>query len=204
MQIGFYFDQCRCTGCYTRIVACKDWHDVPCGPVSWMRVKSIERGKYPDLFLAYLICSCYHCSEPGCLSACPANAINKREQDGIVLVDGEKCLGKDSCDMCLRACLYSAPQFGVGQHAKMQKCDFCLGRLAENKKPICVDACPMRALDVGPLDELRAKYGDIRQAEGFAYSEKVIPSIIFKPKKDAKGRSVRKVEVIPHAEKLQG
>ena len=65
---------------------------------------------------------------------------------------------------------------------KMQKCDLCLERLGENKNPICVDACIMHALEADPMDELRARHGDIRHAEGFAHSETVIPSIIFKPK----------------------
>jgi len=51
MQMGFYFDQTRCTGCFTCVVACKDWHDVPPGPASWMRVTTVEKGKYPDLFV---------------------------------------------------------------------------------------------------------------------------------------------------------
>ena len=64
----------------------------------------------------------------------------------------------------------------------MEKCDLCVERLAEGKNPICVDACPMRALDAGPLEELIAKYGNVREATGFVYSEDCIPSIIFKPK----------------------
>jgi anaerobic dimethyl sulfoxide reductase subunit B (iron-sulfur subunit) len=38
MQLAFYFDQTRCTGCYTCVVACKDWHDIPAGPASWMLI----------------------------------------------------------------------------------------------------------------------------------------------------------------------
>jgi len=121
------------------------------------------------------------CIEPTCVPACPVNAISKRELDGIVVVDREACLGKDNCDMCLQACPYDAPQFGAEENAKMQKCDLCLDRWAENKKPICIDACPLRALDAGPLDELKAKYGDIKEAEGFTYSTEVIPSIVSKP-----------------------
>ena len=86
--------------------------------------------------------------------------------------------------MCLSACPYDAPQFGVEENAKMQKCHYCIERLAENKKPACVDACTMRALDAGPMEELRRKYADIRDAEGFVYSEKLIPSVVFKPKKE--------------------
>jgi anaerobic dimethyl sulfoxide reductase subunit B (iron-sulfur subunit) len=65
----------------------------------------------------------------------------------------------------------------------MQKCDLCIERLLTELKPICVAACPMRALDVGPIDELIRKYGEVREAEGFVYSPKVKPSIIFKAKK---------------------
>ena len=183
MQWGFYFDQTRCVGCYTCVVSCKDWHDVPAGPASWIRVKTLEKGKYPDLFVAFLVATCLHCFKPNCVSACPVNAIVKREQDGIVMVDMETCLGK-SCQLCLESCPYDAPQFGAEENAKMQKCDLCMERWTEGKKPICVDACPMRALDAGPIEELRAKYGDIREAEGFVYSEDLAPSIIFKPRKD--------------------
>src|SRR5512139_1082759 len=104
MQIIFYFDQGRCAGCYACVVACKDWHDVPAGPANWIRVKAIEGGKYPEPFLAYLLARCCHCAKPACVSACPMGAISKSERDGIVTVDREKCLGRDSCEQCLEAC----------------------------------------------------------------------------------------------------
>lgn len=197
MQMGFYFDQTRCTGCYSCGVACKDWHNIPAGSANWTRVITIEKGKYPDLFVTSLTTGCYHCAEPACVSACPVGAISKRKQDGIVVVDREACLGKDNCDMCLQACPYDAPQFGAEENAKMQKCDFCLVRLVENKKPICVDACPVRALDAGPIEELRAKYGNIREAEGFVYSDELIPSVVFKAKRDTKGLTAQKIVVAP-------
>ena len=197
MQMGFYFDQTRCTGCDACIVACKDWHDVPAGPASWIRIRTIEKGKYPDLFVASLFTSCYHCLEPACLKACPVNAISKRKQDGIVAVDRESCLGQDNCQSCLDSCPYDVPQFGSEENAKMQKCGLCLERLAGNRKPICVDACPMRALDAGAIEELRAKYGDNREAEGFVYADKLTPAITFKPRKDIKGLPVQRIEVAP-------
>ncbi len=197
MQRGFYFDQTRCTGCFTCIVACKDWNNVDAGPASWRRVITIEKGKYPHLFVAFLSTACHHCVEPTCASACPVDAISKREHDGVVVVDREACLGKDNCDMCLQVCPYDAPQFGAEKNAKMQKCNFCLDRLAENKKPACVDACPMRAMDAGPIEELMTKYGDIREAEGFVCNEELIPSVVFKPKKDTQGLTLQKVESVP-------
>ncbi len=197
MQYGFYIDQTRCTGCFTCVVACRDWHDVLAGPASWIRVKTIEKGKYPDLFVAFLPVPCYHCLKPACVPFCPVNAITKREEDGIVMVDRDACLGKEDCGLCLEACPYDATQFGTEENAKMQKCDLCTDRWAEGKKPICVDACPMRALDAGPIDELRAKYCDDKYAEDFVYSEDLAPSVTFKPKKDTRGLVVQKIEITP-------
>ena len=188
-QLGFYLDQSRCSGCYTCTVACKDWNDIPAGPVAWRWVVCLEDGKYPNPRVLNLSLSCLHCANPLCVEACPVDAISKREEDGIVVVDADKCLGKDNCDMpCKEACPYAAPQFGPEQNAKIQKCDFCLERWAEDKKPICVDACPLRALDAGPLEELKAKYGDIREVEGFAHSAKATPAIVFKPHPKATSR----------------
>jgi anaerobic dimethyl sulfoxide reductase subunit B (iron-sulfur subunit) len=184
MQIGFYFDQSRCIGCYTCVVACKDWHDIPAGPVSWRRVLTIEKGKFPNPFVAFLSMTCFHCVQPLCVRVCPSGAISKVNENGVVVVDKELCQGKNTCRLCQEACPYDAPQFGAEQNAKMQMCNLCLDRLAANKNPICVDACPMMALDTGPIKELKAKYGEIREATGFVYSEEAGPSIIFKPKKD--------------------
>lgn len=54
----------------------------------------------------------------------------------------------------------------------MQKCDLCRERLEQEQQAICVEACPMYALDAGPLDELEKKYGDVKKAAGFVYSER--------------------------------
>jgi anaerobic dimethyl sulfoxide reductase subunit B (iron-sulfur subunit) len=187
MQLGFYFDQTRCTGCGTCIVACKDWNDVPAGPESWMRIITIEKGDRHDLFVARMISPCYHCATPLCASVCPAGVIVKRKDDGIVWVDRELCLGGDACGRCRLACPYHAPQFPAGENAGMRKCDLCLDRWTQNQRPICVMACPTRALDAGPIEELRGKAGSAREAEGFVYSDEVAPSILFKAKKDPAG-----------------
>ena len=182
MEIGFYIDQTRCIGCYTCAVSCKDWHDIPAGPANWMRVSTIERGKYPQPFITFLPVPCYHCAEPACVSACPVNAITKRREDGIVLVDREDCIGGDGCRLCLEDCPYQAPQFGAEENPKMQKCDLCLERWQEEKKPICVMACPMEALDAGDFEELKARYGEVRDATGFVYSTKTRPTVTLRPR----------------------
>jgi anaerobic dimethyl sulfoxide reductase subunit B len=203
MQIAFYFDQNLCTGCDVCIVACKNWHDVPPGPASWRRVTTIEKGTYPDVFLAFLATSCYHCANPACITACPANAITKRQTDGVVVVDRDSCIGKDAWGFCKEACPYDAPQFGAENDARMQICNFCYDdRLLKGKPPICVAACPMRALDFGPIDELEKKYDKPGDAEGFVYSQELCPSIIIKPKKSNIESNV-KITVSPNAAALK-
>ena len=182
-QYGFYIDQTRCIGCYACAVACKDWHDIEAGPAKWMRIKEIERGKFPDLYLAFLPFPCFHCADPACAKACPVDAIIKRESDGIVVVNRELCLGKIECgEKCLKACPWDSPQFGVEENAKMQKCNLCIDRIEKGKQTICVEACPVYALDVGPLQEISNKYETSDEVEGFKRSEKIRPSVIFKPK----------------------
>jgi NADPH-dependent glutamate synthase beta subunit-like oxidoreductase len=97
VQLGFYFDQTRCTGCYACTVACKDFNDIPAGPAHWRRILAVEEGEYPDLFAAYLSASCNHCADPICAAVCPCGAISKREDNGIVLVDPVKCRETTPC-----------------------------------------------------------------------------------------------------------
>jgi Fe-S-cluster-containing dehydrogenase component len=83
------------------------------------------------------------------LEICPAGAISKRTEDGVVVVDRNECVG---CRNCEKACPYGAPQFGLD--GKMQKCDLCLERRAEGKEPACVATCPGEALAFGDIAEL--------------------------------------------------
>lgn len=183
MQIGFYFDQTRCTGCCACQVACKDWNDIDAGPEKWMRVAYREQGRFPRPFVSYMIATCWHCHQPVCADACPAGAITKREKDGIVVVDTAACLGNTDCDVkCLKACPYDAPQFGPQTGAKMRKCDFCLERFEQDRLPACIEACPVRALDAGPFNTLQARYGGSCEAVGFKYSKRSRPAVIIKAK----------------------
>lgn len=105
MQLGFYFDQTKCSGCSTCCVTCKDWNDIQAGPVHWRRMSYLEEGKFPHPFVAYLSTSCNHCAEPLCAVVCPASAIAKREEDGVVVVDGEKCREEARCGIIVNSAL---------------------------------------------------------------------------------------------------
>ena len=177
MQLGFFFDQTRCSGCYTCIAACRQWHH---SQADRRRVETFEEGEFPAVKVTFLSLSCLHCESPACVSACPTGALWKRKEDGIVLVNSEDCLGKADCGQCSLACPYGAIGFGVDE--RVDKCDFCRRRMEAGEKPICVLACTTRALDFGPLEELRAAVGVRKDAKGFEYNAEVKPSIVFKPK----------------------
>lgn len=183
MPWGFYFDQTRCTGCTACTLACKDWHECDLGetPADWRWVVRWESGTYPDPSVRYVAMSCLHCAEPSCAAACPAGAIEKRPEDGIVVVRRENCLGRDVCGApCREACPYGAARFGPEEDARMQKCDLCLARREEGKAPVCVAACPMRALDAGAMDDLVLRYGEGKTMPGFTYVEKNCPALVVK------------------------
>lgn len=179
MQLGFYFDQTRCTGCHTCVVACKDWHNLPAELVNWRWVDTYEEGKFPDVKVYHVSVSCNHCEKPACAEACPEEAIYKREADGVVLVDAEKCT---ECRVCEDACPYGAIQFRSDDGAVAEKCNFCIDRLENTEVPICVGACPMRALDFGPSDELAKKADVVRKIKHLPDAAKTTGALFVKSK----------------------
>jgi NADH-quinone oxidoreductase subunit F len=98
------------------------------------------------------------------------------------VAEAERCMNCAG-HLCKDACAYSAPQFAIEGKAKMQKCDLCYERWDQGQMPICVEACPPRALDAGPMEELTAKYGKANDAVGLVYSNVIEPSIVSKAKK---------------------
>ncbi len=176
-QYTFYFDQSRCTGCSTCIIACKDWNNVKAGNLSYRTINTIEQGdEYPNIKVANTVFSCNHCAKPACVPICPVQALSKNSKTGIVTVDRDMCI---ACGSCLDACPFGAPHYGDSNTEPvskdtwqdphpMQKCDFCASRLAEGKQPICVGACLVRALDAGTEKYIKNKYPDsVASVEGF-------------------------------------
>ena len=147
-QLGFFLNSRRCVQCHSCQVACKLVHKVELGP-TWRKVLNYWEGEFPLVANRTISLSCFHCARPACLEICPASAISKRKEDGVVVVDRNECVG---CRNCEKACPYGAPQYGVD--GKMQKCDLCLERRAEGKEPACVATCPGEALAFGDLAEL--------------------------------------------------
>jgi len=183
-QYAFFFDETRCTDCRACSVACRDWNSIDAGPVKWLRMFSWEVGAFPDVRLHYLFAPCYHCNKPLCLNACPNNAIYKEDKYGAVLVDPNLCQGARKCWV---ACPYGAPQFADDNPGtKMSKCNMCIERLEKGQLPVCVLACPTRALDFGPIEKMIENYGEVRALPEMPDARKTGPSVIFKPRAERK------------------
>lgn len=106
-------------------------------------------GEYPNSWFFYLPVLCMNCSRPACLEACPRDAIYRREEDGIVLIDEERCHGYR---FCMEACPYKRIYFDeVASVAR--KCHSCFPRLEDGVAPACVRQCPGRIRHVGYLDD---------------------------------------------------
>ncbi|MGB9604689.1 MAG: 4Fe-4S dicluster domain-containing protein [Bryobacteraceae bacterium] len=171
---GWLLDPKRCIECRACEVACKQWNGVPTGiNVRYRRVHVNEYGKFPNVRLQALSLACNHCDNPLCLKVCPVKAIWRRDEDGAVIIDQEKCVG---CRFCEQFCPYDAPQFNV-QLKKMQKCTMCYDRIAMGLQPACAAACPTGALRWGDWEEIRQQGVD--RIEGFKNPSTTRPRIRF-------------------------
>jgi anaerobic dimethyl sulfoxide reductase subunit B (iron-sulfur subunit) len=202
-QYAFYFDSSVCSGCKTCQMACKDKHDLDIG-LLWRRVYEISGGEWKKkdnlwssgVFAYNLSIACNHCEDPICIKSCPTKAISKRE-DGIVVINREECVG---CRMCEWQCPYGSPQFDR-KSGTMSKCDFCLDLIDSEQTPVCVSACPMRALDFGDLEELKKTYQGSRKVYPLAGPSLTGPSIVIKPHRDA-GRAEKEGAKIANKEEV--
>jgi Fe-S-cluster-containing dehydrogenase component len=160
-QLALMIDLARCIGCGSCEAACKLEHHL--GPDQFRtRILTLTRPDDPER-LEYVKAVCQQCERPACMRACGAGAISKRDTDGIVIVDVQRCTG---CQECVRACPYGVMSFDPRtQHA--DKCTLSAERRAAGLPPACVSVCPTNALSWGPVDELHARAGrDGRRERG--------------------------------------
>ena len=176
-NLGLVIDLDICVGCHACAVNCKEWntggHMAPLTDLMaygqepdgvWFnRIHSYEVDTAPGDDGAadvpgrtvHFPRSCLHCEEAACVTVCPTGASYKRVEDGIVLVNEEKCIG---CKLCSWACPYGAREFDADQGV-MKKCTLCIDRIYnENlpqaeRTPACVSTCPASARHFGDLGD---------------------------------------------------
>lgn len=172
-KLGLVIDLDTCVGCHACATSCKEWNaggiagpltdERPYGKdpqgVWFNRVHSYEleadaASRQPAQTLHFPR-SCLHCETPACVTVCPTGASYKRAEDGIVLVDEDKCIG---CKLCSWACPYGAREYSPVEGV-MKKCTLCVDRIYNehleeaDRQPACVQACPTRARHFGDLGD---------------------------------------------------
>ncbi len=144
----------RCIGCQACTVSCIMENAVP--ENSFRTVVStyaVKTGSTTGTYVLPRLCN--HCDDPPCVPVCPVGATFKRE-DGVVLVDGERCVG---CGYCVQACPYDA-RFINHVTGKADKCTFCAHRVEAGLLPACVETCVGGARIFGDLND---RNGELRK-----------------------------------------
>jgi Fe-S-cluster-containing dehydrogenase component len=159
----------KCIGCGRCVEACKVENNVPKSPFyfrTWVEryvirkngevtvtsiderlVKENEISSDKDIIRSFFVPKlCNQCDNPPCVQVCPVGATFKT-QDGVVLVDEERCIG---CRYCIQACPYGARYLNPEKETA-DKCTFCYHRITKGMLPACVEVCPTQARIFGDI-----------------------------------------------------
>lgn len=167
-EVAKLIDVSKCIGCKACEAACMEWNDVRADIGTNVGVYDNPPDLTPDMFtvmrftewvnpetssLEWLIRKdgCMHCSDPGCLKACPSPGAIVQYSNGIVDFDHEKCIG---CGYCIKGCPFNIPRISPVDH-KAYKCTLCSDRVAVGQGPACAKACPTHAIVFGTKEEMK-------------------------------------------------
>lgn len=146
-------------------------------------------GEFENTFMFTLPRLCEHCLNPSCVAACPSGAIYKREEDGIVLIDQDKCRG---WRMCVSGCPYKKIYYNW-KSGKSEKCIFCYPRIEAGMPTVCSETCVGRIRYLGILlydaDQIEAAAStpdekDLYQKQLEVFLDPFDPKVIEQAKKD--------------------
>ena len=152
-------------------------------------------GEFENTFMMYLPRLCEHCLNPACVASCPSGSIYKREEDGIVLIDQDKCRG---WRMCISACPYKKIYFNW-KSGKSEKCIFCYPRIEAGMPTVCSETCVGRIRYLGVLlydaDRIKEAASTRKETELYEKQLEVFldpsdPEVIAQARKDGIPESV--------------
>jgi len=182
-KLGLLIDLDTCVGCHACATNCKEWntsgHSGPLTDINayqaeqrgvWFnRIFTYEAGGCgPDGKTVHFPKNCLHCEFPECVTVCPTGASYKRAEDGIVLVDAEKCIG---CKLCSWACPYGAREYDEIEGV-MKKCTLCIDKIynenlaVEERVPACVSTCPSNARHFGDFADPESNVSKLSRERG--------------------------------------
>jgi len=165
-EVAKLIDVSKCIGCKACQAACDEWNDLreepginvgdydnphDLTPKTWTLMRFTEHEPEGGN-LEWLIRKdgCMHCSDPGCLKACPAPGAIVQYQNGIVDFVEENCIG---CGYCIKGCPFNIPRISQQDH-KAYKCTLCSDRVAVGQGPACAKACPTGAIMFGTKEAM--------------------------------------------------
>ena len=152
-------------------------------------------GQFANTFMMYLPRLCEHCLNPSCVATCPSGAIYKRAEDGIVLIDQDKCRG---WRMCITGCPYKKIYFNW-KSGKSEKCIFCYPRIESGEPTVCSETCVGRIRYLGVLlydaDRIEQAAGvekqqDLYQSQLDIFLDPYDPAVIAEALKEGVAQSV--------------
>jgi Fe-S-cluster-containing dehydrogenase component len=193
-KLGLVIDLDTCVGCHACAVSCKEWNtgghsaplpdtdpygDDPSG-VWFNRVHTFEAGEGTSSRTVHFPRSCLHCDDAACVTVCPTGASYKREEDGIVLVNEDACIG---CKLCSWACPYGAREYD-DDSGVMKKCTLCVDRIynenipEDERIPACVSTCPASARHFGDLGNPNSQVSQLVAERG---GHELMPELGYRP-----------------------
>lgn len=167
MEVGKLIDVSRCIGCKACQAACMEWNDLraPVGTFddsyrnppdlddqTWCLMRFREEEINGVLQWLILKDGCLHCSDPGCLRACPAPGAVVQHSNGIVDFQEENCIG---CGDCITGCPFNIPRLRKSD-SRVYKCTLCSDRVLAGLEPACIKTCPTQALSFGSKEDMLA------------------------------------------------
>ncbi|MDC1172835.1 4Fe-4S dicluster domain-containing protein [Alphaproteobacteria bacterium] len=202
-KLGLVIDLDICVGCHACAVNCKEWNsgghsapmtdwnaysgtesqdgdDTGAWGVWFNRVHTYEVNEGSQSRTVHFPRSCLHCEEPACVTVCPTGASYKREEDGIVLVNPDTCIG---CKLCSWACPYGAREYDQTDGV-MKKCTLCIDKIYNenleevDRVPACVSTCPAGARHFGDFNDPNSEVSVlVKDRQGYD----LLPELGYKP-----------------------